>query len=182
MAPGGNARRMPDALPENRPNQTASLNSSAPQVTSLCRSGGAATSHFSRHSSEVWSSVDVRPASCRTGPPPIAHLLAPTVAQILPMRTAVSGLVTSVVRSGTGVPSDAVFRALDGHQFDFDGSTCHVEVYGVYDAGDRRWVQLALADERERMVTLRVDANHGIECALVSLAVKPVGIALSQRT
>ena len=100
------------------------------------------------------------------------------VAQILPINAAVIGLVMSVARSGTGVPSEALFQALDGHRFEIDGGACDVAVYGVYDYGGHRWVQLALADERERMVTLRVDANQGIECALVSLAMKPSGLAL----
>lgn len=172
---------MPDAVPENRPDRTGPVDSSAPEVTSLCRGDGAATSDFSRHSSEIGSSVDVHPASSGSFADGLPLFRAPMVAQILPINAAVNGLVVSVVRSGTGVPSEAVFHALDGHQFEIDGSACHVEVYGVYDAGGKRWLQLALADERERMVTLRVDASHGIECALVSLALKPIGSALSQK-
>lgn len=89
------------------------------------------------------------------------------------LQRAVNGLVVSVVRSGTGVPSEAVFHALDGHRFEIDGGACNVEVYGVYDDGGRRWVQLALEGERRRMVTVRVDADLQPECALVSLAMKP---------
>ena len=98
------------------------------------------------------------------------------VARILPIMRRVNGFVMSIARSGTDVPSEAVFHALDGHQFEIDGTACHVEVYGVYDDGGQRWVQLALADERQRMVTLRINARKGIEClegfecALVSLA------------
>jgi hypothetical protein len=64
-----------------------------------------------------------------------------------------------------------VFHVLDGHDFDFDGSHCHVEVYGVFDDGDDRWVQLALEGQEHRMVTLKIAAREVPVCSLVSLAV-----------
>ncbi len=67
--------------------------------------------------------------------------------------------------------SEVAFRTLDGHDFEFDGGACHVEVYGIYDDGDRRWVQLALAGDRHQMLTLRILAKDKPDCALISLAV-----------
>ena len=68
--------------------------------------------------------------------------------------------------------SEAVFQVLDGHDFDFEGTHCHVEVYGVYDDGEYRWVQLALEGQQHRMVTLKIAAPREVPvCSLVSLAV-----------
>jgi hypothetical protein len=68
--------------------------------------------------------------------------------------------------------SEAVFRTLDGHDFEFDGGACHVEVYGVFDDGEHRWVQLALDGDRQQMLTLRIEAQakDKPDCTLVSLA------------
>lgn len=68
--------------------------------------------------------------------------------------------------------TDTVFRVLDGHDFQFDGDACRVEVYGVYDEGNQRWVQLALDGDRRQMVTLRLDVDPKPQCALVSRAVR----------
>ena len=57
------------------------------------------------------------------------------------------------------VSVDAVFRALDGQDIDFDGDACQVEVCGIYDDRGQRWVQLALAGTRPRMVTIRLGAE-----------------------
>jgi hypothetical protein len=67
---------------------------------------------------------------------------------------------------------EAAFRALDGHDFQFDGGACHVEVYGIFDDGDHRWVQLALDGDRQQMLTLRIEAQSKDkpDCTLVSLA------------
>ena len=68
--------------------------------------------------------------------------------------------------------SESVFHVLDGHDFDFEGTHCHVEVYGVYDDGEYRWVQLALDGQQHRMVTLKIAAPREVPvCSLVSLAV-----------
>jgi len=72
--------------------------------------------------------------------------------------------------SPSGAPLEAVFLALDGQECEIDGYTCHVAVYGIWDAGGHRWVQLALDGNHHRMLTVRLEpADHG--CALVSLAV-----------
>jgi hypothetical protein len=69
--------------------------------------------------------------------------------------------------------SEVAFRALDGRSFEFDGDACHVEVYGIYDDGDRRWVQLALDGDRPHMLTLRIVRTTDCpDCSLVSLAVR----------
>ena len=66
--------------------------------------------------------------------------------------------------------SEAVFRVLNGHEFQFDGDPCLVEVFGVYDDGEHRWVQLALdGDQHHRLVTLRLSTTNCRDCALVSL-------------
>jgi len=54
----------------------------------------------------------------------------------------------------------SIFEALDGHDFEFDGCACHVEVYGVFDEGDHRWVQLALDGYGHQMLTVRLDMEH----------------------
>ena len=68
--------------------------------------------------------------------------------------------------------SEVVFQALDGHDFEFDGGACHVEVYGIFDDGDHRWVQLALDGDRQQMLTLRIKAKDKDkpDCTLVSFA------------
>jgi len=68
--------------------------------------------------------------------------------------------------------SEAAFRTLDGHDFVFDGGACHVEVYGIFDDGDHRWVQLALDGDRQQMLTLRIEAQakEKPNCTLVSFA------------
>ena len=57
------------------------------------------------------------------------------------------------------LPLDTVFHALDGQDVHIDGDACQVEVYGIYDDGGKRWVQLALAGQRPRMMTLRLGAG-----------------------
>jgi hypothetical protein len=65
--------------------------------------------------------------------------------------------------------SDTVFRVLDGHQFSFEGDPCQVEVFGVYDDGEHRWLQLALdGGEHQKLVTLRLSTTNCRDCALVS--------------
>jgi hypothetical protein len=85
------------------------------------------------------------------------------------------GLESSIVLtriSRADVPVEAMFSALDGQRFEVDGDPCKVEVYGIFDDGGHRWVQLALAGQRHQMVTLRLAAAENPDCALVSLAVK----------
>jgi len=66
--------------------------------------------------------------------------------------------------------SEAVFRVLNGREFQFDGDPCLVEVFGVYDDGKHRWVQLALdGGQHHRLVTLRLSTTNCRDCALVSL-------------
>jgi len=68
-----------------------------------------------------------------------------------------------------GEPSDALFRALDGHEFSFEGDSCQVEVFGVYSDGEHRWVQLALdGEQHQKLVTLRLSTTNCGDCALVS--------------
>ena len=71
---------------------------------------------------------------------------------------------------------ESIIEALDGREFEIEGAACHVEVYGVWDEGGRRWVQLALDGERPRMLTLRLSAPQERECALVSVASVPAGV------
>ena len=54
---------------------------------------------------------------------------------------------------------ELVFQALDSHDIDIDGTTCRVEVCGVYDDGACRWVQLVIDGAERRMLTLRVRAD-----------------------
>jgi hypothetical protein len=66
--------------------------------------------------------------------------------------------------------SDRIFHVLDGQNLEFEGRPCRVQIYGVYCDGDQRWVQLALADDRNQMLTLRIRAKDSPDCDLVSLA------------
>ena len=78
------------------------------------------------------------------------------------MTKGVSGLTLTLREFNDGrrdLPLEAVFRALDGRDVDVEGDPCHVEVCGVYDDGGRRWVQLALAGQRPRMMTIRLGAE-----------------------
>ncbi len=70
----------------------------------------------------------------------------------------------------TDGPPEAVFQALDGQECEIDGTPCHVEVYGVWDDGGHRWVQLAV--DGTQMLTMRLRDALDPECALVSNAVK----------
>lgn len=68
--------------------------------------------------------------------------------------------------------SERIFKVLDGQNFEFEGRACHVRIYGVYADGDQRWVQLALDDDRRKMLTLRIRSQDTPACDLVSLAVE----------
>lgn len=57
------------------------------------------------------------------------------------------------------LPSETVFRALDGQDVDVDGVACQVKVCGIYDAGGHRWVQLSLGGKQPRMMTIRLGAE-----------------------
>ena len=74
-------------------------------------------------------------------------------------------------------PLESVFEALDGREFEIDGAACHVEVYGIWDDGGHRWVQLALDGNRHQMLTLRLREPEDPECALVSAAAAPASDA-----
>jgi len=65
---------------------------------------------------------------------------------------------------------EAVFQALDGQECEIDGTPCHVEVYGVWEDGEHRWVQLAV--DHYQMLTLRLWDPLSPECALVSAAAR----------
>lgn len=68
--------------------------------------------------------------------------------------------------------SEAVFRVLDGREFQFEGGPCLVEVFGVYEDGEHRWVQLALdGDHHHKLVTLRLSTTNYRDCMLVSSTV-----------
>jgi len=74
----------------------------------------------------------------------------------------VSGIQSSIPEFRAGrrdLSPDTVFRALDGQDIDCDGDACQVEVCGIYDDGNQRWVQLALAGKRPRMMTIRLGAD-----------------------
>ena len=73
-----------------------------------------------------------------------------------------SGIQSSIPEFKVGhgdLSRDTVFLALDGQDIDCDGDACHVEVCGIYDDGDHRWVQLALAGKRPRMMTIKLGAE-----------------------
>jgi hypothetical protein len=49
---------------------------------------------------------------------------------------------------------DAVFKAFDGNDYLIDGRSYRVNVYGVFDDGHYKWVQLAVCGARRSLVTL----------------------------
>lgn len=55
------------------------------------------------------------------------------------------------------VAPDQLFSALDGAQLSVDGSAWRVEVFGVIDEPDRRWLQVALDGAERSIVTVRLD-------------------------
>ena len=68
------------------------------------------------------------------------------------------------------VDPDQLFETLDGRQFRLGGREWRVDVYGVFDEGGRRWVQVSLAGSRQQMMTLRLAASHGAQHAVLSLS------------
>lgn len=59
------------------------------------------------------------------------------------------------------VAPDQLFSALDGTQLQVGGADWRVEVFGVIDEPERRWVQIALEGTRRRILTLRLDPTQG---------------------
>ena len=70
--------------------------------------------------------------------------------------------------SPTDPSIDAIFQAYDGHDYDIDGCTCRVEVYGVHDDGCCKWVQLAIDGSAEKMITLRLCSTPQPGAGLIS--------------
>ncbi len=70
----------------------------------------------------------------------------------------------------TYVPPRDLWRALDGHFLRLSGRRWRVEVYGVCDDGERRWIQLSLSGRTRHMLTLRLTAGDGAPRAALALA------------
>jgi hypothetical protein len=68
------------------------------------------------------------------------------------------------------VPTEQMFRALDGVHVEVDGDECVVEVFGVLDEAGRRYVQIALDGPHPRMFTVMLDPADDLSVALISLA------------
>ena len=72
--------------------------------------------------------------------------------------------------SGRRIPLDHLFRGLDGRRLRVGGDHWRVEVYGVFEEPERRWVQVALVDGAyPRVLTLRLAPTHGPGHAVRSL-------------
>jgi hypothetical protein len=78
---------------------------------------------------------------------------------------ALSPEVVRAVNQAAAAP-DVVFDALDGRDCATDSGLCRVEIYGIYDDGRHRWLQLALNGQ---MLTVRADGDQ-TDWALISLA------------
>lgn len=72
--------------------------------------------------------------------------------------------------SGNRVAPDQFFEALDGQQLRVKGHDWRVEVYGVFEEAERRWVQLALDGAGHHVVTLRLSAHQKPRHAVRSLS------------
>jgi hypothetical protein len=70
----------------------------------------------------------------------------------------------------TDGPAETIFALLDGHDYEIDGRICRVAVYGIFDDGAHRWVQLEVDGHLHVMLTFRMRDPLQADCALVSLA------------
>jgi hypothetical protein len=66
---------------------------------------------------------------------------------------------------------EALFNAIDGRAVDWGTLHYLVEVYGVTEMSDVRWLQLGLHGEPERMVTLRLPLGGDETSAMHALCV-----------
>jgi hypothetical protein len=65
---------------------------------------------------------------------------------------------------------DRLFRSLDGRDMAAGGQRWRIEVYGVREDADSRWVQLALGGPRHYVLTLKLGLFDGPQCAFLALA------------
>ena len=59
------------------------------------------------------------------------------------------------------VAPEKLFEELDGTQLSVGGVDWRVQVFGVIDEPDKRWVQIALDGARRRVLTLRLVHTQG---------------------
>lgn len=64
---------------------------------------------------------------------------------------------------------DRLFEALNGRQLRVRGAEWRVEVYGVFETNQHRWVQLALEGTRPHVITLHLEASQSPAQAVRSL-------------
>ena len=65
---------------------------------------------------------------------------------------------------------DHLFAALDGREVNLSGDAYHLEVYGIFDQAETRWVQLAVKGRAEHAVTLKLAATDGVRAILAALS------------
>jgi len=75
--------------------------------------------------------------------------------------------------------ADGLFRALDGRAIMVSNRRCLLEVFGIVDEAECRWVQLAVHGLGHRMLTLRLELGDGLTKALAAVyaALMPEPIA-----
>ena len=71
---------------------------------------------------------------------------------------------------GQFVGPKRLFVALDGRDVTISGHGWHVEVYGVVDEVNGRWIQLAVRGQNQYMVTFRLRPGAGVQHAVLALA------------
>jgi hypothetical protein len=71
---------------------------------------------------------------------------------------------------GLPVQPERLFSDLDGHDLKIAGRRWHVEVYGVCDQGDHRWLQLSLRGRGRHMITVTLHRGDGARKAVPLLS------------
>jgi hypothetical protein len=85
---------------------------------------------------------------------------------------AVAVLNASRSRDSQTPPSGTqrLFEALDGSALRVGDVEWRLQVYGVIEAGNRRWVQLTLDGVAHQVLTLKLEKTHGPRYAVSALA------------